>query len=70
VKLGADIVFNEGDAQDWADSRPANRWFPIEGFAGEFDGQGNTISGLYGNAADAPMGLFAATHPKSKILWS
>ena len=49
IKLGADIVFNEGKASDWAagTSTPANVWTPIMGFFGTFDGQGYTISGLY-----------------------
>ena len=48
VKLGADIVFNTGDAADWAETAPANVWTSVNGFAGTFDGQGHTISGLYG----------------------
>ena len=49
IKLGADIVVNEGDANEWADVPPEIIWdYPIEGFAGTFDGQGHTISGIYG----------------------
>lgn len=48
IKLGADIVVNEGNAADWEKIMPQRRWEPITGFAGTFDGQGHTISGLYG----------------------
>lgn len=53
VKLGADIVFNEGNLADWKENAPANEWYPIGvnrnkyRFEGTFDGQGHTISGLY-----------------------
>lgn len=49
VYLGADIVVNEGDADDWAVSKsfPKKNWQSIYGFAGTFDGQGHTISGIY-----------------------
>ena len=61
IKLGADIVMNEGNAKDWAEKAPKLRWKPIEKFAGTFDGQGHTISGLYGKVYEAPMALFAQT---------
>ena len=61
IKLGADIVMNEGNAKDWAEKAPKMRWKPIEKFAGTFDGQGHTISGLYGKVYEAPMALFAQT---------
>ena len=48
VKLGADLVFNEGNAEDWMEIEPALIWESIYGFAGTFDGQGHTISGVYG----------------------
>lgn len=49
IKLGADIVVNEGNAEDWANKReyPKKVWESIYGFAGTFDGQGHTISGIY-----------------------
>jgi len=47
IKLGADIVLNEGDYTQWKKSFLKSVWNPIEGFAGTFDGQGHTISGLY-----------------------
>ena len=46
IKLGADIVDNEGNAADWWDEVPEHLWQPIENFAGTFDGQGHTISGI------------------------
>ena len=54
IKLGADIVVNEGSTEDWEKTMPENLWSPIYGFAGTFDGQGHTISGVYG------MGYFLA----------
>ena len=47
IKLGADLVDNEGNAADWKDVEPDNLWESIYGFAGTFDGQGHTISGIY-----------------------
>ncbi|MBR4767569.1 MAG: hypothetical protein IK088_01195, partial [Lachnospiraceae bacterium] len=46
IKLGADIVDNEGNAADWEDVIPEHLWKPIQHFAGTFDGQGHTISGI------------------------
>ncbi|MBQ9545342.1 MAG: MBL fold metallo-hydrolase [Clostridia bacterium] len=46
VVLTADIVANEGDAATFADSAPANVW-TNKSFAGTFDGQGHSVSGLY-----------------------
>ena len=67
VKLGADIVVNEGDAEDWAKKAPVNKWFPICDFAGTFDGQGHTISGLYGVGYGTTMGLFANVKTNATI---
>lgn len=61
IKLGADIVVNDGNAEDWEANKPSLRWYPIDGFAGTFDGQGHTISGLYGYGVDTAMGLFSNT---------
>ena len=70
VILGADITVNEGKATDWAKgiNVPAiNRWTPIGGgvssndyigFAGTFDGNGKTISGLYMKSDGLYLGLF------------
>lgn len=56
--LGADIVINEGNAGDWAEKAPINKWYPINGFAGTFDGKGHTISGVYGRSISTAMALF------------
>ena len=61
IKLGADIVINEGDASDWAKKAPTRKWYPISGFKGTFDGQGHSISGIYGKSMDSAMGLFSNT---------
>ena len=72
IYLGADIVVNDGDADDWGIAFPENLWDqPIDGFAGTFDGQGHTISGLYcigflytvdtSNLIPLPAGLFSNT---------
>ena len=58
IKLDADLVLNEGNATDWEKDSPKNLWKPIRGFAGTFDGQGHTISGLYGKAYESKMALF------------
>ena len=47
IKLGADLVINEGNAEDWEENAPSKKWTAINGFAGTFDGQGHTISGMY-----------------------
>ena len=69
AKLTADIVVNEGvlteyDSLNVADTANFVVWFPIYHFAGDFDGQGHTISGLYHdyyNSEDyrTPLGLFS-----------
>lgn len=67
VRLGADIVINEGNAEDWVKNAPKTRWTPIKNFAGTFDGQGHTISGLYAKAYQTPMALFIHTEYTSTI---
>ena len=61
IKLGADIVVNEGSAEDWKEHAPSKKWQPITEFAGTFDGQGHSISGLYGKSSSMSMGLFSET---------
>ena len=46
IKLGADIVVNEGNAADWGTQIPERMWDGVAKFAGTFDGQGHTISGI------------------------
>ena len=51
IKLGADMVINAGDASTWATTAPQYTWKCSTTwayrFAGNFDGQGHVISGLY-----------------------
>jgi hypothetical protein len=47
IKLGKDIVLNTGKPTDWANTAPENVWKPVVEFAGKFDGNGHTISGVY-----------------------
>lgn len=64
--LTADILLNDiSNWENWDESNaPANSWTPIgtkRYFAGTFDGQGHTISGLYVNNSDYSIydaGLF------------
>ena len=67
IKVGADIVINDGKAKDWAKSEPENIWYPILKFAGTFDGQGHTISGLYLNTAAEKAGFFKETMPTAVV---
>ncbi len=79
IKLGADITVNEGNAEDWLKLYPKRQWYPIQNFAGTFDGQGHTISGLCGDGTrykidktgkeivTVPTGMFANTQGKSVI---
>ncbi|MBR6124020.1 InlB B-repeat-containing protein [Candidatus Saccharibacteria bacterium] len=62
VRLTADIVVNENvlinDTLNKNDSLIP--WIPINVFYGTFDGQGHTISGLYGTSLSYDMGFFIA----------
>lgn len=73
VQLGTDIVINECESvEDLKDSKPDN-WTPIGNattpFAGNFNGKGHTISGIYctGSTAEAGLGLFGYTAAGSQI---
>jgi len=61
IKLGADIAVNEGDARQWKETAPDKVWYPIKRFAGTFDGQGHTISGVYLHTYQTGSGLFTST---------
>ena len=72
VYLGADITLNEG----WTASAtaPTTKWTPIglngttiNAFAGRFDGQGCTISGLYQSGTSGSKGMFIASKAGSTI---
>ena len=61
IKLGTDIVWNTGDAEEFEATAPANVWTPISDFWGTFDGQGHTVSGLYFNDDTVTeVGFFAS----------
>ena len=61
IKLGKDIVYNEGNAADFATTAPANVYTPPVEFWGTFDGQGYVISGLYFNdVTKRDIGLFSS----------
>lgn len=71
IKLGANIDLNE----DWTVSTnaeaPEVEWNPvgttIAPFAGTFDGQGYSISGVYVASADDYIGLFGVTGESSAV---
>lgn len=72
VKLGKDITLNDNiDVNAWKTTAPENNWTPIgtstNKFAGIFDGQGYTISGLYLNASAEGAGLFGWTDGPSEL---
>lgn len=59
IKLGDDIVYNTGNAADFATTAPINVWTPVAEFWGTFDGQGYVVSGLYvKDATKTHIGLF------------
>ena len=74
IVLENDLTFNEGDATTWGETAPANTLIPVglddganKMFAGNFDGKGHTISGVYMNGykSDANMdgiGLFGCSN--------
>ena len=67
VKLGADIAVNQGNAADWQNAAPSAPWYSIRNFAGTFDGQGHTISGIYMKTDIQGSGLFGSTTPQTVI---
>lgn len=86
VRLGANIVLNEGDAKTWGPSTAGLQAFPMIGnlkgstyaetdepkyFAGEFDGQGYTVSGLFikekVNSLGEGSALFAAVYGSASL---
>ena len=64
IKLGVNVVINEGDASTWGTTPPELKWRPIgtkaNYFAGTFDGQGHYISGMY-SCEKENNGMFAWT---------
>jgi len=67
IRLEADLVINEGNASEWAENAPERKWIAINGFAGTFDGQGHTISGLYAKGYNSPIALFSNTIRECQI---
>ena len=69
IRLEKDIIVNEGTAQDFITNVPKYEWSPIgpsktNVFAGTFDGNGHTISGLYMNTTSAFAGMFGVIQTK------
>ncbi len=68
VSLKCDLIFNEGNAGDWAANPPANSWTPIANFKGTFNGEGHTVSGLYINtSADTYSGFFGCLKDGAQV---
>jgi len=69
--LTKDIALNNGDAKTWTDTAPMYDWIPIgntsDGFQGTFEGNGNTISGIYLKASAGTQGLFGTATNASKL---
>ena len=67
-RLTADIELNNTTGwENWSESNaPANSWTPIGSeatqFAGTFDGQGHTVSGIFVNSSNNCQGFFGATN--------
>lgn len=61
IKLGDNIVLNAGNAADWENNPPANAMTPVPTFAGTFDGQGYSISGVYTDGSSRKTGLLFST---------
>ena len=76
-RLGADIVVNRGNANEWKNNAPNYTWTPIgnqsKPFAGIFDGKDpetgviHSISGIYLNTTSRWAGLFSFTAGTAKI---
>lgn len=61
--LTTNITANTGDSSKWKNEAPVYEWIPIGSsdtitFQGTFDGQGNSISGIYVEGSAAYQGLF------------
>ncbi|MBR4013759.1 MAG: hypothetical protein IKJ00_05625 [Clostridia bacterium] len=73
-KLTADIAINEtSDWESWSSSNaPQNTWTPIGNntntFAGTFDGNGKTVSGIYISSTTGYIGLFGGVSGTVKNL--
>ena len=71
IRLGANIVLNNGNCEDWeTNTTGLHEWNPIGSFKGSFNGQGYTISGLYINRDsndDQDLGLFGSIGDGSSV---
>ena len=73
IKLGANITLNEPKVEAWAAGKavPSYTWTPIgtesKPFAGTFDGDGHTISGIYIKGNATRIGFFGETATGSTI---
>ncbi len=73
--LTADIRLNDtSDLENWETTAPANLWTPIGSysdwnlFAGNLNGNGHTVSGIYCVTADYYAGLFCATTYEGTVI--
>ncbi len=60
IKLGANMVINQGNAENYADVAPSHTWRELNSshyFQGTFDGQGHYISGVYMAPSGGAKGL-------------
>jgi len=67
IKMGADLTVNTGTVDKWMEEAPSVPWYPIKKFAGTFDGDGHTISGIYLKTAQRNAGLFSETNSTAHI---
>ena len=69
IALSADISFNSvSDNNSWYEQQtPKSKWDGITGFAGTFDGQGHTISGIYMKSEEDNTGFFNAFNNLNKV---
>lgn len=72
IKLGADMVFNTGTAQEISETNPfmLNVWPMLHSsyvFKGTFDGQGHTVYGIYMKLDSGSKGIMGVLDGKATI---
>ena len=71
IKLGADIIINEGTLEQIKAKAGANKkWVSVDSdyvFKGTFDGQGHSISGVYISTAYSYVSMFGGVAGNAKI---
>ena len=73
IKLDRNIMFNASDSSTWDKTAPKNSWTPATPyayrFAGVFDGNGYTISGLYASTTGTAiyLGLMQCTDASGQV---